>query len=139
MSYESAEFISVQVKEPTTITDEEGQYTRYSVVTETTYPEYRQRGKPFTVYRRYREFCRLRAVLKEKLDQDPKKAKFGELKELPGDSVFTMFSKKARIEPEFVEKRRKSLEEFIDYVANHNFFRFEPILHSFLQDEVFKG
>ena len=39
---------------------------------------------------------------------------------------------------DFVEKRRAGLEKWLDTVAHHSFFRFEPCLHSFLQDEEWK-
>lgn len=39
-----------------------------------------------------------------------------------------------RFDPEFIEDRRKKLESFLVSVANHNYFRFIPALHDFLQN-----
>ena len=45
-----------------------------------------------------------------RFDINPKAIKFGELPPLPGDSIFSMFSKQARLDPTFVENRRVGLE-----------------------------
>ncbi len=43
-----------------------------------------------------------------------------------------------RYDAQFVEERRKGLEEFINSVVNHPFSRFEKALQDFLQDQDFK-
>lgn len=50
---------------------------------------------------------------------------------------FTNFSKiiKGRFDEEFIEQRRKGLEEFLNSVVNHPFSRFEKKLQEFLQDQ----
>jgi hypothetical protein len=105
----------------------------FSLLPQTTFPEYRTRL--FFVYRRYKQFVTLRGILKDKLSANPKAIKFGELPQLPGDTVSSLLTGAGRFEPEFVEKRRQGLEEFLNIVAHHSFFRFEPELHAFLQDE----
>lgn len=102
-------------------------------MSQTTFPEYKQ--KLFFVYRRYKQFVTLRTILKDKLAANPKAIKFGELPQLPGNTMSSLLTGGGRFEAEFVEKRRQGLEEFLNIVAHHSFFRFEPELHAFLQDE----
>lgn len=121
--YNQSEYISIQVCDPITIADEKGSYTRYTIKTEvwlffwltlilsplkTTFPEYRKRE--FQVFRRYSEFKVLRELLKTEFDTNPKAIKFGDLPALPGDTIFSLFSKQARLDPDFIEKRREGLE-----------------------------
>eukprot|EP01106_Pelomyxa_sp_JSP_P010403 TRINITY_DN2774_c0_g1_i2.p1 TRINITY_DN2774_c0_g1~~TRINITY_DN2774_c0_g1_i2.p1 ORF type:complete len:155 (+),score=25.61 TRINITY_DN2774_c0_g1_i2:73-537(+) len=134
--YHVVEYIQVSVTDPTTISDETGQYTRYKVSTETTFPQYKKES--FSVLRRYKQFVQLRDHLKERLAANPKAQKFGDTPPLPGNTMGSLLNVgKSRYEPDFVEERRKGLEEFINTVAQHNFFRFESALHDFLQNEEF--
>ena len=103
---------------------------------QTTFPEYKQRL--VFVYRRYNQFVTLRKLLKERLNANPKAVKFGPLPALPGNTPVSLLTNSGRFDPDFVEKRRAALEKWLDIVAHHSFFRFEPCLHSFLQDEEWK-
>lgn len=125
--YQEPEYIQISVTDPQRL----GEYISYKIHTETTFPEYK--GREFSVRRRYKEFVTLRDHLKQKLAEKPKAIKFGELAPLPGDTISSLFGK-GRFEPEFIEDRRKKLEAFLNSVANHNYFRFVPTLHEFLQD-----
>eukprot|EP01117_Protostelium_nocturnum_P010103 TRINITY_DN3600_c0_g1_i1.p1 TRINITY_DN3600_c0_g1~~TRINITY_DN3600_c0_g1_i1.p1 ORF type:complete len:151 (-),score=44.43 TRINITY_DN3600_c0_g1_i1:49-501(-) len=128
--YSVPEYITVHVSEP--ITHEEGGkkvYTSYKVSTSTTFPEYK--SKEFAVRRRYKEFVWLRNHLKDRLNEKGKRLT---LAELPGNTV-SSFLGAGRFDNEFVESRRKGLEEFINSVVNHPFSRFEPALQNFLQDQ----
>ena len=131
--YHEEEYIDITVTEPQTLRDGEKEYTTYKITTETTFPEYNQRF--FSVRRRYSQFVTLHGILKKKLNGNPKNIKFGALPSLPGDTMSSLFSSKGRFEPEFIEKRRAALEEWLNAVAHHSFLRFESALHSFLQDE----
>ena len=135
--YHEAEYIDITVTDPVKVNDGTGEFTRFKISTETTFPEYRQRT--FSVCRRYTQFSDLRGILKEKLSANPKAIKFGDLPALPGNTLTSLFTSAGRFEPEFVEKRRQALEEWINVVAHHSFFRFEAVLHSFLQDEEWKS
>eukprot|EP00727_Mastigamoeba_balamuthi_P014255 m51a1_g9452 putative sorting nexin- (150) ;mRNA; f:498405-498945 len=134
--YHEAEYIDITVTDPTKVNDGTGEFTRYKITTETTFPEYRQRL--FYVYRRYKQFVSLRSVLKDKLSANPKAIKFGDLPSLPGNTASSLLTTAGRFDAEFVETRRKALEDFLNVVAHHSFFRFESVLHSFLQDEEWK-
>ncbi|KAM9964639.1 hypothetical protein ACTFIW_004412 [Dictyostelium discoideum] len=126
--YHEPEYISIVVSDPTRIDE----YITYKITTTTTFPEYKERE--FSVRRRYKEFVNLRDHLKQKLAEKPKAIKFGELCPLPGNNLSSLFGQ-GRFEPEFIEERRKGLEQFLNSVANHNYFRFIPLLHKFLQDQ----
>ncbi|GAM26045.1 hypothetical protein SAMD00019534_092200 [Acytostelium subglobosum LB1] len=126
--YQEPEYITIEVTDPLRIED----YISYKITTRTTFPEYSERE--FTVRRRYKEFSNLRDHLKQKLSEKPKAIKFGELYPLPGNNLSSLFGQ-GRFEAEFIEERRKALEQFLNSVANHNFFRFVNYLHRFLQDK----
>jgi len=128
--YCTPEYITVSVNEPVTH-EENGKkaYTSYKVTTTTTFPEYKE--KEFSVRRRYKEFVVLRNVLKDKLNERGKRLT---LANLPGNT-FSSFLGSGRFDDEFVEQRRKGLEEFMNSVVNHPFSRFEKALQDFLQDQ----
>jgi len=128
--YYTPEYITISVTEP--ISHEENgkkAYTSYKITTQTTFPEYKQ--KEFSVRRRYREFVWLRNHLKEKLNERGKRLT---LATLPGNSISSLFAS-GRFDEEFIEQRRKGLEEFLNSVVNHPFSRFEKKLQEFLQDQ----
>jgi len=129
-SYSTPEYITVHVTEPETI-EEMGKkvHTTYKVSTSTTFPEYK--SKEFSVRRRYKEFVWLRNHLKDRLNEKGKRLT---LAELPGNT-FSSFLGSGRFDAEFIEQRRKGLEEFINSVVNHPFSRFEPALQNFLADQ----
>eukprot|EP01133_Synstelium_polycarpum_P008933 gene8933-10472_t len=126
--YQEPEYINIIVSDPVRIDD----YISYEIRTQTTFPEYSERE--FVVRRRYKEFVNLREHLKGKLAEKPKAIKFGELFPLPGNNLSSLFGQ-GRFETEFIEERRKGLEQFLNSVANHNFFRFVTYLHRFLQEK----
>eukprot|EP01116_Phalansterium_solitarium_P012766 TRINITY_DN2933_c0_g1_i1.p1 TRINITY_DN2933_c0_g1~~TRINITY_DN2933_c0_g1_i1.p1 ORF type:complete len:151 (-),score=11.83 TRINITY_DN2933_c0_g1_i1:350-802(-) len=127
--YSTPEYIQVTVDEPLTH-EEQGKktHTSYKVSTTTTFPEYKQ--KEFSVRRRYKEFVWLRNHLKDKLNERGKRLT---LAQLPGNTVGS-FLGPGRYEAEFIEARRKGLEEFMNSIVNHPFSRFEKALQDFLQD-----
>ena len=128
--YYTPEYITVTVNEPV-VHQENGKnsYTSYKITTSTTFPEYKQ--KEFSVRRRYKDFVWLRNLLKEKLNEKGKRLT---LANLPGNTV-SSFLGPGRFDPEFIEERRKGLEEFLNSVVNHPFSRFEKALQDFLQDQ----
>ncbi|KYQ90748.1 hypothetical protein DLAC_09385 [Tieghemostelium lacteum] len=126
--YQEPEYISITITDPVRIDE----YISYKVTTSTTFPEYKERE--FIVRRRYKEFVTLREHLKQKLAEKPKAIKFGELYPLPGNNLSSLFGQ-GRFEADFIEERRKGLEQFLNSVANHNYFRFVPFLHRFLQEK----
>ncbi|PRP81241.1 sorting nexin-3-like [Planoprotostelium fungivorum] len=128
--YSTPEYITVHVTDAKNIEmDGKKVYTTYKVSTSTTFPEYKQ--KEFAVRRRYKEFVWLRNHLRDRLNEKGKRLT---LAELPGNT-FSSFLGSGRFDDEFVETRRKGLEDFINSVVNHPFSRFEPALQNFLQDQ----
>jgi len=131
--YYTPEYITCSVTEPLTL-EENGKktHTNYKVTTVTTFPEYKE--KEFFVRRRYKEFVWLRNHLKDKLNERGKRLT---LAVLPGNTV-SSFIGPGRFDAEFIELRRKGLEEFLNSVVNHPFSRFEKALQDFLQDQSAK-
>jgi len=128
--YYTPEYITCSVSDALTL--EQGgkkTHTDYKITTVTTFPEYKQ--KEFFVRRRYKEFVWLRNHLKDKLNERGKRLT---LAALPGNTV-SSFIGPGRFDPEFIELRRKGLEEFLNSVVNHPFSRFEKALQDFLQDQ----
>jgi len=131
--YYTPEYITVTVSEP--ITHEENgkkSHTSYKITTSTTFPEYKE--KEFSVRRRYKDFVWLRNHLKDKLNERGKRLT---LANLPGNTM-TSFLGSGRFDSQFVEERRKGLEEFLNSVVNHPFSRFEKALQDFLSDQSAK-
>jgi len=128
--YSTPEYIQVTVDDALTH-EENGKktHTSYRINTVTTFPEYKQ--KEFSVRRRYKEFVWLRNHLKDKLNERGKRLT---LAQLPGNTVGS-FLGPGRYDDEFVEARRKGLEEFMNSIVNHPFSRFEKALQDFLQDQ----
>jgi len=128
--YYTPEYITCSVSDALTL--EQGgkkTHTDYKITTVTTFPQYKQ--KEFFVRRRYKEFVWLRNHLKDKLNERGKRLT---LAALPGNTV-SSFIGPGRFDPEFIEVRRKGLEEFLNSVVNHPFSRFEKALQDFLQDQ----
>jgi sorting nexin-3/12 len=113
---------------------------------QTTFPEYKQ--KEFSVRRRYKEFVWLRNHLKDKLNERGKRLTLANLPGNtltsflgPGNSSFERscygrsFYRLGRFDDQFIEERRKGLEDFLNSVVNHPFSRFEKALQDFLQEQ----
>eukprot|EP01120_Amphizonella_sp_Union-15-10_P008967 TRINITY_DN3311_c0_g2_i1.p1 TRINITY_DN3311_c0_g2~~TRINITY_DN3311_c0_g2_i1.p1 ORF type:complete len:152 (-),score=34.80 TRINITY_DN3311_c0_g2_i1:136-591(-) len=131
--YQVPEQIAIIVGDPITHTDASGKYsyTDYKVTTNTNMPGYI--ASEFSVRRRYKQFVWLRAHIKQKLDEKGKRLT---IPELPGNTLSSFFGS-GRFEKEFVEERRKKLEEFLNSVVNHPWARFEEGLHKFLEEQDF--
>jgi len=116
--YYTPEFITVSVSDPITVEDNgKKSHTTYKITVNTTFPEYKQ--KEFSVRRRYKDFVWLRNHLKDKLNEKGKRLT---LANLPGNTV-SSFLGPGRYDDQFIEERRKGLEEFLNSVVNHPFFK----------------
>lgn len=135
--YQEPEYMSLQVTDPTNITQAgKNLYTTYLITVQTTYPQYK--GKEFTVRRRYKEFANLRKMLVKYAEDSPKSGKKGgSIAPLPAGTSF-LFGPD-RFNADFIEQRRKGLQAFLESVTNHVICRFCPALISFLQDETFQS
>ncbi|KAH3743131.1 sorting nexin-3/12 [Pelomyxa schiedti] len=137
MDFREVEYTSITVSDPRTVTDGLTQYTVYKVHTETTSAQFK-RGKSFHVHRRYKQFVMLHDALKTFLASQTT-TRCGDVPALPGDTLASLLNiSNARFDAEFVEDRRRGLEEFINTVANHTVLRFNPVLLDFLQEEDFE-
>lgn len=104
-------------------------YTDYEVRVRTNLPVFRL--KESSVRRRYSDFEWLRTELERDskivVPKLPGKAFSRQLPFRGDDGIF---------EDEFIEERRKGLEEFISKVAGHPLAQNERCLHMFLQDPI---
>ncbi|KAI3386933.1 hypothetical protein SNEBB_004280 [Seison nebaliae] len=124
-----ANFLEIDVRNPETHGFGGRRYTDFEVSMTTNLPIFRMKSS--SVRRRYSDFQWLR----NELERDskivvptlPGKAWTKQLPFRSDDGIF---------EPEFIEKRRKDLENFINKVAGHPLAQNERSLHIFLQEPV---
>eukprot|EP01095_Lingulamoeba_sp_RSL-Kostka_P009671 TRINITY_DN3355_c1_g1_i3.p1 TRINITY_DN3355_c1_g1~~TRINITY_DN3355_c1_g1_i3.p1 ORF type:complete len:126 (-),score=38.58 TRINITY_DN3355_c1_g1_i3:86-463(-) len=109
------EYITIVFGATNTEQDEDGNktFTTYEIVTQTNNPEYPQ-DREIKVHRRYNDFIWLYNRLKEEYEltknrKDPVPAPI----KPPTKKVF------GRFKPSFVEKRKLSLEAWMNKLANH--------------------
>ncbi|XP_041794240.1 sorting nexin-1a [Chelmon rostratus] len=124
--------ISVSVKDPEKIGDGMNAYMAYKVSTQTTLPMFR--NKTFTVRRRFSDFLGLYEKLSEKhgpngyiVPPPPEKSILGMTKVKVG--------KEDSSSADFVERRRGSLERYLQRVVNHPSLLQDPDVREFLERE----
>ena len=61
--------------------------------------------------------------------------KYGMIPPLPGDTIGSLFGK-GRFKPEFVEERRKKLDQWLKAICSHKILRLEKIFIDFLQNDI---
>eukprot|EP01094_Clydonella_sp_ATCC50884_P023661 TRINITY_DN5733_c0_g1_i1.p1 TRINITY_DN5733_c0_g1~~TRINITY_DN5733_c0_g1_i1.p1 ORF type:complete len:161 (+),score=50.90 TRINITY_DN5733_c0_g1_i1:77-559(+) len=105
-------------------------HTTYRVNTETTFPQYGVES--CSVRRRYNDFVWLRSHLDNMIRSKQWKRPVEALPDLPGDTIASFFGW-GRFEADFIEDRRKNLEEFINIIANHPQCCTDPGLINFLK------
>eukprot|EP01091_Cochliopodium_minus_P017794 TRINITY_DN704_c1_g1_i1.p1 TRINITY_DN704_c1_g1~~TRINITY_DN704_c1_g1_i1.p1 ORF type:complete len:145 (-),score=34.09 TRINITY_DN704_c1_g1_i1:109-543(-) len=130
--YEIPDRIDVVVSEVEDKMDESGKilYTSYKLTTNTNLPNYKT--EHFSVRRRYSDFENLRNYLVREVENNKKtKGSLRRVPELPGKKLL------GRFDPSFIETRRKSLEEFLNRVANHAICRMCDGFHKFIEDQDF--
>ncbi|EGD72993.1 sorting nexin-12 [Salpingoeca rosetta] len=123
-------FLEIDVCDPKTEMEGTKKFTTYEVRVRTNLPVFKQ--KESSVRRRYSEFQWLR----KELERDSKIV----VPPLPGKSYGRQLpwvsADKGLFAEDFIERRRKGLEEFINKVAGHPLARNQKSLHMFLQDPV---
>ncbi|XP_070764124.1 sorting nexin-1a isoform X2 [Enoplosus armatus] len=124
--------IVVSVKDPEKIGDGMNAYMAYKVTTQTTLPMFR--NKTFTVRRRFSDFLGLYEKLSEKhgpngfiVPPPPEKSILGMTKVKVG--------KEDSSSADFVERRRGSLERYLQRVVNHPSLLQDPDVREFLERE----
>ncbi|CAM8920004.1 unnamed protein product [Rhodiola kirilowii] len=116
----SAPFLSVSVTEPVKLGNGVQAYISYRVITKTNFPDYQ--GPEKIVIRRYSDFVWLRDRLFEKY-----KGIF--IPPLPEKSAVEKF----RFSAEFIEMRRRGLDQFVNRVTAHHELQQSEDLKLFLQ------
>lgn len=129
----SEQFIEIRVVEPKKSGDGIGAYVLYKVITKTNLPFFRRES--FSVFRRFSDFLGLREKLAEKylfsgriVPPAPSK-----------DAFNTAKVKIGKEEPEhgdFLEKRAKELERFMNRIGDHQVLRTDPDFREFLELET---
>merc|ERR1712013_427952 len=126
------EFIEIKVEDPHKVGDGMSSYIAYKVVTNTNL-SYFKKSKP-EVNRRFSDFLGLRDKLTEKYLQNGRI-----IPPAPDKSVIGMTKVKmskedeTSVQSEFVEKRRASLERYLNRTASHPYLRVDPDFREFLE------
>eukprot|EP00055_Hartaetosiga_balthica_P014719 m.82629 g.82629 ORF g.82629 m.82629 type:complete len:162 (+) comp8671_c0_seq1:29-514(+) len=122
-------FLEIDVCNPETQGFGGKKYTTFEVKVRTNLPVFEL--KESSVHRRYSDFEWLRQELEKhsKILVPPLPGKAWK-RQLPWVS-----SDKGLFDPEFIEERRKGLEDFINKVSNHPLARNQKCIHIFLQKQ----
>eukprot|EP00127_Corallochytrium_limacisporum_P003282 Clim_evm131s147 gene=Clim_evmTU131s147 len=122
-------FLEIEVTDPQIHGDGRTKFVDYQVVLSTNLPVFKL--KHSEVRRRYSEF----EWLKQELEKDGKIL----VPPLPGKALnraINPFRKdEGLFDPEFIERRRRALEVFLNKIAGHPLAQNERALHMFLQEE----
>ncbi|CAL1544713.1 unnamed protein product [Lymnaea stagnalis] len=124
-----ANFLEIDVSDPQTHGVAKKRYTDYEVRMKTNLPVFKL--KESSVRRRYSDF----EWLRNELERDSKIV----VPPLPGKALKRQLPFRGDdgiFEDEFIEERRKGLEQFINKVAGHPLAQNEKCLHMFLQEPV---
>ncbi|CAG5118520.1 unnamed protein product [Candidula unifasciata] len=124
-----ANFLEIDVSDPQTHGVAKTRFTDYEVRMKTNLPVFKL--KDSSVRRRYSDF----EWLRNELERDSKIV----VPPLPGKALKRQLPFRGDdgiFEDEFIEERRKGLEQFINKVAGHPLAQNEKCLHMFLQEPV---
>ncbi|XP_059150139.1 sorting nexin-12-like [Physella acuta] len=124
-----ANFLEIDVSDPQTHGVAKKRYTDYEVRMKTNLPVFKL--KESSVRRRYSDF----EWLRNELERDSKIV----VPPLPGKALKRQLPFRGDdgiFEDEFIEERRKGLEQFINKVAGHPLAQNEKCLHMFLQEPI---
>ncbi|XP_064627407.1 sorting nexin-12-like [Lineus longissimus] len=122
-----ANFLEIDVVNPQIQGVGKKRYTDYEVRMRTNLPVFKL--KESTVRRRFSEFKWLR----NELDRDSKIV----VPQLPSEALkrqISLWSDDSMFDDDFIEQRRKGLEQFVNRVAGHPLAQNEKCLHIFLQE-----
>jgi sorting nexin-1/2 len=128
---EPEHFIEVKVGEPKKIGDGMGSYVTYRVMTKTNLPYFRRTS--FSVNRRYSDFRGLRDKLAEKHLHVGRIIPPAPEKDAVGTAKVKMAKDDKLSSDEFIEKRRASLERYLNRTAAHHVLRTDPDFREFLE------
>ncbi|BFZ25155.1 hypothetical protein BsWGS_28194 [Bradybaena similaris] len=124
-----ANFLEIDISDPQTNGVAKKRYTDYEVRMKTNLPVFKL--KESSVRRRYSDF----EWLRNELERDSKIV----VPPLPGKALKRQLPFRGDdgiFEDDFIEERRKGLEQFINKVAGHPLAQNEKCLHMFLQEPI---
>lgn len=123
-------FLEIKLSDPTKVGDGMGSYMVYKLTTKTNYPVFK--SQEFSANRRFSDFLNLYEKLKEKHLQTGRVLPPAPEKDMIGMAKVKM-SKEDTTPIDFIEKRRAALERFLNRLANHKVFRYDPDFRDFLE------
>jgi sorting nexin-1/2 len=123
-------FLEIKLSDPTKVGDGMGSYMVYKLTTKTNYPVFK--SQEFSATRRFSDFLSLYEKLKEKHLQTGRILPPAPEKDMIGMAKVKM-SKEDTTPIDFIEKRRATLERFLNRLACHKVFRYDPDFRDFLE------
>jgi len=126
------QFIEIRVVEPKKSGDGIGAYVTYKVITKTNLPFFRRES--FTVSRRFSDFLGLREKLADKYLYNGRIVPPAPSKQAYNTAKVKMA--KDEVDGDFLEKRAKELERFMNRIGDHQVLRADPDFREFLELET---
>ncbi|XP_063241314.1 sorting nexin-2 isoform X2 [Bacillus rossius redtenbacheri] len=129
------QFLEVSVTKPQKVGDGMGAYVAYEVATRTNMPIFKKRN--FTVMRRFSDFLGLHDKLVDKYLRSGRIIPPAPEKSVIGMTKIKMSNQAEQgSSAEFVEKRRASLERYLNRTAAHPILSIDPDFREFLEAEM---
>jgi len=126
------EYIEIKITSPHKVGDGMGSFMAYKVTTKTNLTYFKK--KEATVSRRFSDFLGLRDKLSEKYLQNGRIIPPAPDKSVIGMTKIKMSKEEdSSDQSDFVEKRRASLERYLNRTANHHSLRVDPDFREFLE------
>jgi PX domain len=130
--------IEVEVTDPKIHkVDNKPDHVTYNVSSSSSYPSWKDRI--YNVTRRYNDFVWLKNQLDREIRDNDSPLPVRPLPPLPATESIIGWFMGDRFQPEFIEKRRQDLHEWINVAANHDVTRESKALLNFLQSDDFEA
>lgn len=127
---ERDQFMEIKVSDATKVGDGMSSYMSYKVSTKTNWPSFKQ--KEVTTNRRFSDFLALYEKLKQKHLQHGRFLPPEPEKDMLGTTKVKMTKENEGGPNDFLEKRKFSLERFLNRIAQHKTLRDDPDFRDFL-------
>lgn len=128
------QFLEIKVMEPQKVGDGMGAYVVYKVNTRTNLPYFKK--KNLSVNRRFSDFLGLHGKLGEKHIHLGRVVPPAPEKSVIGMTKIKMSTEESISSADFIEKRRSSLERYLNRTATHPILRIDPDFREFLELET---
>ena len=128
---EADKFLEISLSDPVKVGDGMGSYMVYKLLTKTNIPVFK--GREFGTSRRFSDFLNLYEKLKEKHLVAGRILPPAPEKDMIGMAKIKMSSKEETNPVDFIEKRKHALQRFLNRLAKHKTFRYDPDFRDFLE------